>query len=573
MPSLGPVPLDVRTTAYGRPALHALRDAVAAAKAGDALVPVTVVVPSNHVGVTARRMLATGAVGGLGTGGVGIAAVTFATPFRLAELLGASGLAASGRRPVSTPVIAAALRRALGEDPGIFASVAHHPATEQALVATYAELTDLSAEALSSLGRAGRRAHHVVRLCGRARAILAADWYDESDLASAAVAAIDAADPASLASELGTVVVHLPQDLRRREARLLAALAGRLPTTVVAGFTGWPDADQGVRRSLDRLGAPTSDGAGRTAALPVSPDTTRIVTTSDADDEVRAAVRLVLDAVRSGTPLERIGVLFGTARPYGRLVHEHLAAAGIPRNGVAVRPLAASVLGRTVLDLLALPDHGFRRADVMGLLARAVDGSAAAPTAAWERASRAAGVVAGRTDWDTLLDRAAIEHERLAAGIESTGDDRDLPGAEYARREADRVRRLRELVLSLVDGIGDARAQSAPWSVRVPWLRALVDRITGGADARTDWPLDEIRAAEKIDAAARAAGVARRRRGARVARRVPSHARDRARRRPGARRAVRRGGAGRAAVVRPRPRPRPGGGAGHGRGVAARPRA
>jgi RecB family exonuclease len=503
------VPIDVRTTAYGRPALDALRDAVASAKAGDALAPVTVVVPSNHVGVTARRLLAGGALGGLGTGGVGVAAVTFATPYRLAELLGAPVLAAAGRRPVSTPVIAAALRRALDDDAGMFAPVASHPATEQALVAAYGELSDVSPGALASLGRAGRRAHDVVRLCGRARELLAPEWYDEADLAAAAVAAVDAASDARLAGELGALVVHLPQDLLRRQASLLAGLAARLPMTVVAGLTGWPDADDGVRRSLERLGArPPQAPAGSPPAaadaappLPVSPATTRIVTTSDADDEVRAAVRVVVEAVRGGTPLERIGLLFGTARPYGRLVHEHLAAAGIPRNGVAVRPLAATVPGRTILDLLALPDHGFRRADVMGLLARAADGSAAAPTAAWERATRAAGVVAGRSDWDTLLERAAAEHDRLAASVESAGDDRDAGYAEHARREAARVRRLRELVLALIDGIGEARAQPAPWSARVPWLRDLVARVTGGDRARDAWPVDEVRAAEKIDAA------------------------------------------------------------------------
>jgi len=136
------VPLEVLPTPYGRPALSRLTAAVAAAKAGDPLAPVTVVVPSNHVGVTARRALA---AGGVGVGpGTGVAAVTFLTAYRLAELLGAPGLAAAGRRPVSTPVIAAALRRALRDDPGIFAPVADHPATETALVATFAELSDVS---------------------------------------------------------------------------------------------------------------------------------------------------------------------------------------------------------------------------------------------------------------------------------------------------------------------------------------------------------------------------------------------------------------------------------------------
>src|SRR5690606_33670772 len=151
VPSLASVPLEVVTTAYGRPALLALRDAVAAAKAGDPLAPVTVVVPSNHVGVTARRLLASGSLGPVAARGAGAAAVTFLTAYRLAELLGAPTLAAQGRRPVSTPVLAAGIRRALADEPGMFAPVAGHPATEAALVATYGELAGVTRGALAAL--------------------------------------------------------------------------------------------------------------------------------------------------------------------------------------------------------------------------------------------------------------------------------------------------------------------------------------------------------------------------------------------------------------------------------------
>ena len=40
--------IELVTVAYGPDATAALRDAVAAAKAGDPLAPVTVVVPSSH---------------------------------------------------------------------------------------------------------------------------------------------------------------------------------------------------------------------------------------------------------------------------------------------------------------------------------------------------------------------------------------------------------------------------------------------------------------------------------------------------------------------------------------------
>ena len=72
-------------TAYGSAAHDTLAAAIDRLKSRAALRPVAVLVPSNHVGIAARR-----ALGHRG----GIAAVTFLTPYRLAELLGAGRVAA-----------------------------------------------------------------------------------------------------------------------------------------------------------------------------------------------------------------------------------------------------------------------------------------------------------------------------------------------------------------------------------------------------------------------------------------------------------------------------------------------
>jgi ATP-dependent helicase/nuclease subunit B len=500
--------VDVVATAYGRPALVALRRAVAAAKHGDPLAPVTVIVPANHVGVTARRALAGGSLGPLTDGGAGVAAVTFITVYRLAELLGAARLAAERRRPVSTPVLAAAMRKALRRDPGLFAPVAEHPATEAALVAAFGELSDVSADGLAALARAGPRAADVVRLCRQSRAVLRDGWYDEADLTEAAIDAVRA-EPARVAHDLGHVVVHLPQELLQRQARLVAAVGQVCPTTVVAGVTGTQAADEGVRRSLSRLGLELPALDVPTARGPAG--TTSVLTASDADDEVRAAVRAVVDAARGGTPLERIAILFGSREPYGRLVHEHLTAAGVSRNGAAVRPLAGTVAGRSLLDLLALPDHGFRRADVVGLLGRGAGGlgpTTRVAAAEWQRVSRQAGVLAGRDQWSQRLERLALEFERRASAIEVAGTDPfDESGAERRReavermqRRAQRVRDLAAVIVGLIDDLTDA-AGPQPWSARVRWLRRLSHRVLGDAGLHGDLPPDEQRAADRLEAA------------------------------------------------------------------------
>lgn len=494
--------LKVHRTPYGRPAARLLHARVAEVKDGDALRPVTVVVPTNFVGVSVRRLLASGALGAVTGAGTGIAGVTLLTVYRLAELLGAARLAASGRRPVSTPVIAAAVRAALATEPGYFAPVAEHPSTERALVAAQRELSDVPDQALDVLARAGPRAADVVRLHRAARARLAGGWYDEGDLMDAATVAATSGAP--VIAGLGTVLVYLPQDLSRRAAGLVAALAHAAPVEVLAGATGVAAADRDVQRTLERLGAGT-----RAAEAPrvEPPGATAVVSVSDADEEVRAAVRRVVAALGAGVPLERIAILYPHRDPYARLVHEHLTAADIPYNGAAVRTLSARLAGRWLLDALRLPDRRYRRQDVMDLLASApvrTRSGGSVPVAAWERASREAGVVAGRAEWDTRLAAYAERLRAEAAGVERTlaeGDEQArpwLPG--WLRQQATDAERLRRFVLELAARLEEGRGLRS-WVALARWARALAMRYLGDEPSRAGWPSEEVRAADKVDAA------------------------------------------------------------------------
>ena len=73
----------------------------------------------------------------------GIANVSFSTPFQFASSLAAPSLAASGQRPLTTPVLAAAVRHVLSTNPGRFGAVAEHVATETALIRAYGEITEM----------------------------------------------------------------------------------------------------------------------------------------------------------------------------------------------------------------------------------------------------------------------------------------------------------------------------------------------------------------------------------------------------------------------------------------------
>ena len=187
-------------TPYGRAAADLLAAQVGAAKAGDPLAPVTVIVPATYAGISARRQLAV----------AGVAGVTFLTLARLAERLGGPVLAGSGRRPVSPALVTAAVRRVLAERPAC-SPVAGHPATEEALAAAHAELRGVSGPALDRLARSGRRASDVVTIHRAVERLLAPAWHDEHDLIAAAA---DRAGAPGVLAELGALIVHLPRARR-----------------------------------------------------------------------------------------------------------------------------------------------------------------------------------------------------------------------------------------------------------------------------------------------------------------------------------------------------------------------
>lgn len=484
----------LHTTPYGRPAAVLLRERVRAAKAGDPLRPVTVVVPTNSVGVSVRRLLASGELGPV-TAGNGVAGLMLLTVYRLAELLGAPALAADARRPVSTPVIASAVRRVLGEDPGVFAAVREHPSTEERLVQAHRELSEVAPDNLDRLAQRGTRPGDVVRIHRAVRSLLEDDWYDEADLMAAATAAVEAGS--SILDDVGTLIVHLPQELSPPAAALLRAVGRRQPVEVIAGRTGAQDADADVDRCLRRLGI---DPPASSVVDP--PVATEVISVSDPEEEVRSAVATVLEAARNGVPLERMAVLYPAAEPYARIAHDHLSAAGIPYNGRAVRPLADRVLGRWLLDLLALDEEGFSRPAVMNLLSAAPmlgPEGRRVMRGAWERTSREAGVVRGRAEWDTKLARFADDLRRRIELERDQDEPRDWR-VDQLGRAAGHADDLRIFVGGLLSRLDAARAMTC-WSKLAGWCKTMAAAYLGGEPTRQAWPEVERTAADRVDEA------------------------------------------------------------------------
>jgi RecB family exonuclease len=478
------VPFSVLATPYGRPAAERLAAQVHEGQGRDPFAPVTVVVPATYAGIAARRRLARD----------GVVAVTFLTMSRLAERLAGPALAAAGRRPESPPVVLEAVRRVLRERPGLFGPVADHPATEAALAAAHAELRGVSDAALDAVAASSDRSADVVAIHRAVSALLRARWHDEYDLIAAAA---DALERPGAVEALGTVIVHLPQRVAPATARLLGALAARATVLVNVGLSGEPAADAVVRAALARAGVRVPDPAWS------PPLAHAIVTVTDPDEEVRAAVRAIVDAARGGVPLARMAVVWGAADPYARLVDAQLGAAGIPVNGTPLRTVGDSVAGRTVRALLALPERGFRRADVMGLLAGApvLAGRRPVPNRAWERIARDAGVVDAH-DWDVRLAAHQARLEELAR--EAEADERDAMAADR-RADARRAGELAAFVAGLRDRVGEVSA-AADWAQLADRTAALLRSTLGPPGRRQHWPPEEQRAADRVEVALEALG-------------------------------------------------------------------
>lgn len=478
-------------TPYGRPAAELLRERVSAAKADDPLEPVTVLVPTNYVGVSTRRLLAAGALGPVTSRGTGIAGLTLLTVYRLAELLGSSTLAAAGRRPVSTPLIGAAVRQVLRDAPGIFAPVTGHPSTEEALVRAHRELSELEPASLGTLERQGRRAGDVVRIHRAVRERISGDWFEEADLMAAAEQVI--ADGPAVLDDLGTIIVYLPEDLSLPATRLLRAVARSTTVEVVAGLTGAHPADEDVRRTLRRLGLRPPEPSGTPG-----PAVDEVVSVSDAEEEVRSAVARVIANARDGVPLERMAVLYPGPEPYARIAHEQFEAAGIAYNGATVRPLADRVVGRWLLDLLDLPTRNYDRPAVMGLLTSApvvTERGRWIPAGAWERITRDAGIVRGRDEWWTRLEHYAEAQRRRA---DEPADDTPEWLIDRSRDNADKAVALRRFVTGVITALDEA-ARIRSWSALSQWCRTqLARRIER---RRHRWPEDELDAADRVDVA------------------------------------------------------------------------
>ncbi|MDO8751543.1 MAG: PD-(D/E)XK nuclease family protein, partial [Dehalococcoidia bacterium] len=415
---------------------------------------------------------------------------------RLTELLGASSLAARGRRPLTPLLEAAAVRAVAAEAQGPLEAVRQHPALHQTLRSTFRELRHAAEEGLSGLAAQGELRSEVVRLYRLFRERTDLHYYDREALARAAAQAVrDGA--ASGLKDLGPVVFFLVSDLTPGELALVEALGEHWSCAVVLGITGDTVADGPVRALAERLDS--FQGPLQEGPVPQLPPISRLVITPDPQQEVRWVLRHLMRAAQEGVPFHRMAVLYRQPTPYAALVQEELSLSEVPMAGPGNVPLAETAAGRTLVGLVRLVGSDFPRSEVMAWLTGCPVVAPEAPRQSiqpshWDAISRKAGVVGGLAQWQQRLERYAAEMERLAEeglGREDVSEAR----AARMREEAAAARALMGFIAGMADRLqtppdGSAWAEFARWAQDL--LTAYRDRTTARSREAEDEALHRI---------------------------------------------------------------------------------
>jgi len=499
--------VTVRVVAFGSEATLGLASAVAEAQRADPLAPVTVVTPSNYAGLSVRRLLASTDYTVAGTA-TGIVNVGFATLFQVAVQVGTPEVVRTGKRPLSSAVLGAAIRSVLNDAPGYFAPVANHAATETAIERIFGELSRTHPETRARLVSAGSTQTRELLRLHDAITHRIDNFYDEDALFRAAIDVVNRGD--AEVERLGTIIFFLPERLSPAQADFVDALVDQRQTATLLGVSGDTDGDAAAHALVRHIHDPhrsvvpssTSDAPHH---APSPPAATSIIETADSDDEVRSVIRAIITRLELGIEAHRIAVYYPSADPYARALIEQLTTSKLPFNSASGRTLASSFAGRVLLRLVALAsardeDRQFSRDAIIDLAtAGPLHGrNGALRSTRWDDLSRKAGVLGGIADWSEKLTRyrtTAMERIEYARNQERSDGLLAAMG-----KELDIVEDLLTFVRDLATQLGDLidEVDRHTWKERARLFATVLDQLLPGEEDRRRWPDHESDALNRV---------------------------------------------------------------------------
>lgn len=473
---------------YGPPARERLARLVAAAKASDSLAPVTVVVPTQYSGLSLRRAVA---------GGSGLLNVRFMVVARVAEYLGAPGIAAQGKQPLSPMVELAAIRSIAGEmaGHGLLGGVAHHSSLHLSLRDTFHDLARLAEPDLNRLAQTDSLRAQTIEWHHRFRE-RTRSYYHREELAAAAAKAVRAGSAEATLQDLGVVIFFLVQELSPAEEAMARVLGESGRGAMILGLTGESEVDQAVQNTAARLS--TAFAQASPGEPPRKLEADGILSASDVREEVRWVVRRMMRLGREGVPFYRMAALYRQVAPYASQLRMELSLAGIPMAGPDPTLLKNTPAGRLLLGLLDIVQGDFDRGTVMQWIAEAPvrtgrgKSLASAELPRWEEVSRKAGVVQGIDQWRDRVGRYKAQSEERAesiAKLEETSPGR-VRGLEDMAERAGRL-------IAFVEGLAGRKPppDGSLWREFGKWAVGMVEDY---AHEPAQWPAGHQASYERL---------------------------------------------------------------------------
>jgi RecB family exonuclease len=380
-----------------------------------------VIAPSHAAALQLRRRLAE-----IGP----FAAVRFEPLPRIAELLGAGPLDASGRAPLARPIGDYVTWNVARESQGALATVADLTGYARVLRQLFRRLRRGGVRHASQVpGTWHGHLPEVLRLYQLFRD-RTAKFYDEEDLLDAATDVVRAGSSALLA-EFGQIWILPPGARSAGAASLVEALVATGSAILIDEAAGTPD--------------------------------TRFVLATDPASEAREAVREVVRTLEAGVAIHEIAIFYGADPAYRHMLLEMLDTAGIPATSLPGTPLVETAAGRAVLGLAELPGLEYARGATMDMLGVAplrptlpvaTGDPVRSRVTAWDRLSREAGITRGLERWRSGLEALAADQEaRLKS--EAAREHEGVRGA--ITRTRDESRNLRQVIEALASRLEPLR--------------------------------------------------------------------------------------------------------------------
>lgn len=485
--------------AFVRPgpnALTWLRGAVADLQGQSPFRPVSILVPNQFTGQLVLGHLAqTGGYLNVRALRLGQAIATVARPYQ------------EPGRAILQPVLEeSAVRAALRLCAGPFQAIDHR-SLQQALVALFRELRRVEIDDATLATLTNNPTTQAAIALFREFQSQTQGYDNPTHLAHLAIENLNQSRdiPRELAW-LGALILFLPPRLDPAEARFLAAAARWVPLVAAFSEVGDPIGlgnRESVRaalllaRALDVTPLPEPPSPSDLAL----PATLLVLRAPDPAEEVRQVVRSIAADLEAGVPLYQIAILYRRVEPYGVLVRESLAAAGLPWASSEGQRLPNSRPGRCLLALLRLADRNFTRDAVMEWLETVPSDYQPLPgvsAATWDRLARAASVIRGAAQWTERLANYATSLETSLAHLSAEAEEETPPAALVAkRRQIADARAIAAFVETLAAALVPPAAGSR-WAEFVDWVTTILQTYVGQA---AHWPTPERAAVKAIQAA------------------------------------------------------------------------